>query len=134
MKLLQDKAAPPTHVHLLNQSMQQGCSVLEDDTCSNDSDDPERLQIEDRLDDDEDVKSNDVEENGHETSCSKRPKIEIKEELKEEPKEEVDVMPVKKERLSPANSPINRLDTPDSNCSEPADPETATKLWKALAK
>ncbi|XP_014489548.1 PREDICTED: transcription factor stalky-like isoform X2 [Dinoponera quadriceps] len=85
-----------------------------DDTCSNSSD-PDRLEIEDR--DEQDTES---EENGYETSSiSKRAKLESNQDDSEP---------------NTANcSPVNRMDTPESNCSDTNIDQETTKLWQALA-
>ncbi|CAL1678886.1 unnamed protein product [Lasius platythorax] len=85
----------------------------EDDTCSNSSD-PERLEIEDR--DEQEVES---EENGYDMTVNKRIKIEDNYDGSES---------------NTANcSPINRMDTPESNCSDSNIDHETTKLWQALA-
>lgn len=35
---------------------------------------------------------------------------------------------------SPNQSPVTRMDTPESNCSDTNIDQEATKLWQALAK
>ena len=96
---------------------EQHLGSLEDDTCSNSSD-PERLEIEDR---EVEAASDDGEENGYDMSVGrKRPKL-----------EQDATGPT-----SPANaaSPINRMDTPESNCSDTQVDHETTKLWQALAR
>ncbi|XP_029159149.1 GATA zinc finger domain-containing protein 21-like isoform X2 [Nylanderia fulva] len=85
----------------------------EDDTCSNSSD-PERLEIEDR--EEQEIES---EENGYDMTVNKRIKIEDNYDGSES---------------NTANcSPINRMDTPESNCSDSNIDHETTKLWQALA-
>lgn len=85
----------------------------EDDTYSNSSD-PDRLEIEDR---DEEIES---EENGYDMTVNKRIKIEDNYDGSES---------------NAANcSPVNRMDTPESNCSDSNIDHETTKLWQALAK
>lgn len=88
----------------------------EDDTCSNSSD-PERLEIEDR-----DVEhESDGEENGYDmTVSSKRIKLDTGYESSKQ--------------STPNRSPVNRMDTPESNCSDTHIDQETTKLWQALAK
>jgi hypothetical protein len=104
-------------------------AVLEDDTCSNSSD-PDRLEIEDR---DEDVEeSEDGGVNGYDMSLGpKRLKLENNGNSLE------DELTCKREgSSSPPNavSPINRMDTPESNCSDTQVDQETTKLWQALAR
>ena len=35
---------------------------------------------------------------------------------------------------TPNHSPVNRMDTPESNCSDTNIDQETTKLWQALAK
>lgn len=107
----------------------------EEDTCSNSSD-PDRLEIEDRDDredgdnredcddreDDENRKNQETEntENIYDMTVSKKIKVESNYDSSES---------------STANcSPINRMDTPESNCSDTNIDQETTKLWQALAK
>lgn len=86
----------------------------EDDTCSNSSD-PERLEIEDR--DEQEIES---EENGYDMTVNKRIKVEDNYDGSES---------------NTVNcSPVNRMDTPESNCSDSNIDHETTKLWQALAK
>ncbi|XP_043283394.1 transcriptional regulatory protein GAT1-like isoform X2 [Venturia canescens] len=88
----------------------------EDDTCSNSSD-PDRLEIEDR----EGEHESDGEENGYDMTVNKRIKLENSYETSSK-------------RSSPnAGSPVNRMDTPESNCSDTHIDQETTKLWQALA-
>lgn len=85
----------------------------EDDTCSNSSD-PDRLEIEDR-----EEQEIDSEENGYDMTVNKRIKMDDNYDGSES---------------NTANcSPINRMDTPESNCSDSNIDHETTKLWQALA-
>lgn len=84
----------------------------EDDTCSNSSD-PDRLEIEDR-------DETESEENGYDMTVSKRVKIESYHD---------DTKP-----NTTDCSPVSRMDTPESNCSDTNIDQETTKLWQALAK
>ncbi|XP_076235230.1 uncharacterized protein LOC143179766 [Calliopsis andreniformis] len=85
----------------------------EDDTCSNSSD-PDRLEIEDR--DDQDTEG---EENGYDMTINKRMKVDTNYE--------------ESKSSTPNRSPVNRMDTPESNCSDTNIDQETTKLWQALA-
>ncbi|XP_015595384.1 uncharacterized protein LOC107267792 isoform X2 [Cephus cinctus] len=85
----------------------------EDDTCSNSSD-PDRLEIEDR-----DDQESDGEENGYDMTVNKRIKMEAGYESSKQ--------------STPNRSPVNRMDTPESNCSDTHIDQETTKLWQALA-
>lgn len=88
----------------------------DDETCSNSSD-PDRLEIE-YHDDNE----TDADENGYDmTVNNKRIKLE-------------DNNDCRSKTNSPNQSPINRMDTPESNCSDTHIDQETTKLWQALAK
>ncbi|XP_015111316.1 GATA zinc finger domain-containing protein 21 isoform X2 [Diachasma alloeum] len=84
----------------------------EDDTCSNSSD-PDRLEIEDREDNDDDA-----DENGYDMTVKRRKVEDNYDDCKRE---------------SPNRSPVNRMDTPESNCSDTNIDQETTKLWQALA-
>ncbi|XP_063995597.1 GATA zinc finger domain-containing protein 11-like isoform X1 [Diachasmimorpha longicaudata] len=84
----------------------------EDDTYSNSSD-PDRLEIEDREDNDDDA-----DENGYDMTVKRR---------------KVDDNYDDCQRESPNRSPVNRMDTPESNCSDTNIDQETTKLWQALA-
>ena len=86
----------------------------DDDSCSNSSD-PDRLEIEDR----EDLDS-DGEENGYDMTVNKRIKLESNY--------------GNSKASTPNRSPINRMDTPESNCSDSHIDQETTKLWQALAR
>lgn len=86
----------------------------EDDICSNSSD-PDRLEIEDC-----DEQDTEGEENGYDMIVAKRIKVENNHDGSE---------------LKITNcSPVNRMDTPESNCSDTNIDQETTKLWQALAK
>ncbi|KAG7210428.1 hypothetical protein KM043_011960 [Ampulex compressa] len=85
----------------------------EDDTCSNSSD-PDRLEIEDR-----DDQETEAEENGYDMTINKRIKLESNYEGSKP--------------NTPNRSPVNRMDTPESNCSDTNIDQETTKLWQALA-
>ncbi|XP_015439233.1 PREDICTED: transcription factor stalky-like isoform X2 [Dufourea novaeangliae] len=85
----------------------------EDDTCSNSSD-PDRLEIEDR-----DEQDSEGEENGYDMTINKRMKVETSYE--------------ESKPSTPNHSPVNRMDTPESNCSDTNIDQETTKLWQALA-
>nr|XP_050854742.1 uncharacterized protein LOC127065855 isoform X2 [Vespula vulgaris] len=86
----------------------------EDDTCSYSSD-PDRLEIEDR-----DEQETEGEENGYDMTINKRLKLENNYE--------------NSKPNTPDHSPVNRMDTPESNCSDTHIDQETTKLWQALAK
>lgn len=86
----------------------------EEDTCSNSSD-PDRLEIEDR-----DEQDTEGEENGYDMTINKRMKMETNYE--------------ESKASTPNHSPVNRMDTPESNCSDTNIDQETTKLWQALAK
>lgn len=92
----------------------------QDDETSSNSSDPDRLEIEDSYDQENSI--SDAEENGYDMTLSKRPKLDNNCHVDRT-----------KNHKSPERSPINRMDTPESNCSDTQDQET-TKLWQALAK
>ncbi|XP_012152594.1 uncharacterized protein LOC100877935 isoform X4 [Megachile rotundata] len=85
----------------------------EDDTYSNSSD-PDRLEIEDR-----DEQDTEGEENGYDMTINKRMKVETNYE--------------ESKPNTPDHSPVNRMDTPESNCSDTNIDQETTKLWQALA-
>ncbi|XP_012271783.1 uncharacterized protein LOC105695085 [Orussus abietinus] len=85
----------------------------EEDTCSNSSD-PDRLEIEDCEEQD-----TEVEENGYDMTVNKRMRIDSNYETSKQ--------------SAPSRSPINRMDTPESNCSDTHIDQETTKLWQALA-
>ncbi|KAK2574951.1 hypothetical protein KPH14_008714 [Odynerus spinipes] len=85
----------------------------EDDTCSYSSD-PDRLEIEDR-----DEQETEGEENGYDMTINKRIKLENNYE--------------NSKPNTPDHSPVNRMDTPESNCSDTHIDQETTKLWQALA-
>ncbi|XP_035730815.1 uncharacterized protein LOC118445436 [Vespa mandarinia] len=85
----------------------------EDDTCSYSSD-PDRLEIEDR-----DEQETEGEENGYDMTINKRLKLENNYE--------------NSKPNTPDHSPVNRMDTPESNCSDTHIDQETTKLWQALA-
>lgn len=92
----------------------------DDDTCSNSSD-PERLEIEDR--EEQDNNTNDCYDeanNGYDMSAAQLAKR-----LRHERNSR---------QNSPNRSPVNRMDTPESNCSDTHIDQETTKLWQALAK
>ncbi|XP_058796252.1 putative uncharacterized protein DDB_G0279653 isoform X2 [Phymastichus coffea] len=107
------------HQQHQQQQQQQKLSSMstnqEDDACSNDSD-PGRLEIEEERYD-EDELARDHEETRSSLHDAKR----IKREHNDEPSQQ-----------QPA-SPINRMDTPESNCSDTQVDQETTKLWQALA-
>ncbi|XP_011310283.1 uncharacterized protein [Fopius arisanus] len=84
----------------------------EDDTCSNSSD-PDRLEIEDR-----DENDDDADENGYDMTVKRKRMDDNYDDSKRE---------------SPNRSPVNRMDTPESNCSDTNIDQETTKLWQALA-
>ncbi|XP_011699425.1 PREDICTED: uncharacterized protein LOC105456811 isoform X2 [Wasmannia auropunctata] len=85
-----------------------------DDDNSSNSSDPERLEIEDR--DEQEIEG---EENGYDMTISKRIRVESNYDDSES---------------NTANcSPVNRMDTPESNCSDTNIDQETTKLWQALA-
>ncbi|XP_046737425.1 uncharacterized protein LOC124406097 isoform X1 [Diprion similis] len=103
------------HLELRTKEMPEQDAIKcepEDDTCSNSSD-PERLEIEDR-----DPES-DGEENGYDMTVSKRVKLDTGYESSKQ--------------STPNRSPVNRMDTPESNCSDTHIDQETTKLWQALA-
>ncbi|KAH0546365.1 GATA-type transcription factor sreA-like isoform X1 [Cotesia glomerata] len=113
---------PQTQTHHLelraNEMMKQDSNVKcepEDDTYSNSSD-PDRLEIEDREDHD-----TDAEENGYDMTVRKRGRVDSSNNESSS------------KRSSPNPSPVNRMDTPESNCSETHIDQETTKLWQALA-
>ncbi|XP_051161170.1 uncharacterized protein LOC127281474 isoform X4 [Leptopilina boulardi] len=87
----------------------------DDDSCSNSSD-PDRLEIEDR----EEIDT-DGEENGYDMTVNKRIKLENNSYDNNT-----------KASNSPIRSPINRMDTPESNCSDSHIDQETTKLWQQL--
>lgn len=89
----------------------------EDDACSN-STDPDRLEIEDR-----DEQETESDENGHDMTIEKTRTI-----------ERVENHCHYSQSRSPNPSPVNRMDTPESNCSDTHIDQETTKLWQALAK
>lgn len=91
----------------------------DDDTYSN-STDPDRLEIEDRDDND----NIDAEENGYDMTVSKRIKL----------NDDNNYHDNNLKINSPNQSPVNRMDTPESNCSDTNIDQETTKLWQALAK
>lgn len=114
---------PQTQTHHLelraNEMMKQDSNVKcepEDDTYSNSSD-PDRLEIEDRED-----HETDAEENGYDMTVRKRGRVDSSNNESSS------------KRSSPNPSPVNRMDTPESNCSETHIDQETTKLWQALAK
>ncbi|KAI4501947.1 hypothetical protein M0802_002629 [Mischocyttarus mexicanus] len=84
----------------------------EDDTCSYSSD-PDRLEIEDR-----DEQETEGEENGYDMTIKR---IKLSDNYKDS------------KPHTPRNSPVDRTDTPDSNCSDTHIDHETTKLWQALA-
>ncbi|XP_071649525.1 uncharacterized protein [Temnothorax longispinosus] len=104
------------HLELQSNDMREHDNIkceLDDDNSSNSSD-PERLEIEDR--DEQDIEG---EENGYDMTVSKRSRVESNYDGSES---------------NTANcSPVNRMDTPESNCSDTNIDQEATKLWQALA-
>ncbi|CAG5093598.1 Similar to pnr: GATA-binding factor A (Drosophila melanogaster) [Cotesia congregata] len=113
---------PQTQTHHLelraNEMMKQDSNVKcepEDDTYSNSSD-PDRLEIEDRED-----HETDGEENGYDMTVRKRGRVDSSNNESSS------------KRSSPNPSPVNRMDTPESNCSETHIDQETTKLWQALA-
>lgn len=124
---------PPVQSHV-QRIVQEEPSLEQDDSCSNDSD-PDRLEI-------EESGSEDAEENGYDMSTNKRPKID-----NNQASDSLDgLMKHQRENRgsssSPpaanpnanAASPINRMDTPESNCSDTQVDQETTKLWQALAR
>ncbi|XP_044589801.1 GATA-type transcription factor sreA-like isoform X2 [Cotesia glomerata] len=108
---------PQTQTHHLelraNEMMKQDSNVKcepEDDTYSNSSD-PDRLEIEDREDHD-----TDAEENGYDMTVRKRGRVDSSNNESSS------------KRSSPNPSPVNRMDTPESNCSETHIDQETTKL------
>lgn len=106
-----------------NQQMDE--SMAEDDAMSNDSD-PDRLEIEDR-DEEEPAESEEADENGYDMSMPvKRCKVDS------------GIGEANRPGSSSPNtaniSPINRMDTPESNCSDSQVDQETTKLWQALAR
>lgn len=105
------------HLELQDSNMPEHDNIKcepEDDTCSNSSD-PERLEIEDC--EEQDVEG---EENGYDMTVNKRIKLESNYDGSES---------------NTANcSPVNRMDTPESNCSDTNIDQETTKLWQALAR
>ncbi|XP_066601370.1 uncharacterized protein [Prorops nasuta] len=105
------------HLDLRNNDLPGQDSIKcepEDDTCSNSSD-PDRLEIEDR-----DEQDSEGEENGYDMTINKRIKLEGSYEGL-------------KSNSTPNRSPVNRMDTPESNCSDTHIDQETTKLWQALA-
>lgn len=105
------------HLELCTNDMPEHDNIKcepEDDTCSNSSD-PDRLEIEDR-----DEQDTEGEENGYDMTINKRMKVEINYE--------------ESKTSTPNRSPVNRMDTPESNCSDTNIDQETTKLWQALAK
>ncbi|XP_044008984.1 transcription factor elt-2-like isoform X2 [Aphidius gifuensis] len=90
----------------------------DDDTYSN-STDPDRLEIEDRDDND----NIDADENGYDMTISKKIKL----------NDDNNYHDNNSKINSPNQSPVNRMDTPESNCSDTNIDQEATKLWQALA-
>ena len=86
----------------------------DDDSYSNSSD-PDRLEIEDREEQD-----SDGEENGYDMTVTKRSKLDERYE--------------NSKPSSPNRSPINRMDTPESNCSDSHIDQETTKLWQQLTR
>ncbi|XP_014599813.1 PREDICTED: GATA zinc finger domain-containing protein 21-like [Polistes canadensis] len=84
----------------------------EDDTCSYSSD-PDRLEIEDR-----DEQDTEGEENGYDMTMKRIKMNDNCEDSKPD---------------TPHHSPVNRMDTPESNCSDTHIDQETTKLWQALA-
>ncbi|XP_074099481.1 uncharacterized protein LOC141527744 isoform X2 [Cotesia typhae] len=108
---------PQTKTHHLelraNEMMKQDSNVKcepEDDTYSNSSD-PDRLEIEDRED-----HETDAEENGYDMTVRKRGRVDSSNNESSS------------KRSSPNPSPVNRMDTPESNCSETHIDQETTKL------
>jgi len=104
------------HLELQNSDMQEHNIKCEpDDDNSSNSSDPERLEIEDR--DEQEIEG---EANGYDMTVSKRIRVESNYDGSES---------------NTANcSPVNRMDTPESNCSDGHIDQETTKLWQALAK
>ncbi|XP_020292546.1 transcription factor stalky-like isoform X2 [Pseudomyrmex gracilis] len=104
------------HLEMQNSDMTEHDNIKcepEDDTCSN-STDPERLEIEDR--DDQEIEG---EENGYDMTVNKKIKLENS---------------YDGSKSNTGNcSPVNRMDTPESNCSDTNIDQETTKLWQALA-
>ncbi|PBC28368.1 GATA-binding factor A [Apis cerana cerana] len=104
------------HLELCTNDMPEHDNIKcepEDDTCSNSSD-PDRLEIEDR-----DEQDTEGEENGYDMTINKRMKVETNYE--------------ESKTSTPNHSPVNRMDTPESNCSDTNIDQETTKLWQALA-
>ncbi|XP_003485118.1 transcription factor stalky-like isoform X1 [Bombus vosnesenskii] len=104
------------HLELCTNDMPEHDNIKcepEDDTCSNSSD-PDRLEIEDR-----DEQDTEGEENGYDMTINKRMKVETNYE--------------ESKTSTPNRSPVNRMDTPESNCSDTNIDQETTKLWQALA-
>ncbi|XP_053596551.1 uncharacterized protein LOC103574193 isoform X2 [Microplitis demolitor] len=108
---------PQTQTHYLelraNEMLKQESNVKcepEDDTYSNSSD-PDRLEIEDRED-----HETDGEENGYDMTVRKRIRVDS---INNESSSK---------RSSPNQSPVNRMDTPESNCSDTNIDQETTKL------
>ncbi|XP_018373303.1 PREDICTED: uncharacterized protein LOC108767772 [Trachymyrmex cornetzi] len=103
------------HLELQNSDMQEHNIKCEpDDDNSSNSSDPERLEIEDR--DEQEIEG---EANGYDMTVSKRIRVESNYDGSES---------------NTANcSPVNRMDTPESNCSDGHIDQETTKLWQALA-
>lgn len=113
-------------------------SHQDDDECSNDSD-PDRLEIEDQpMEEEEEEKEEEEEEeersneyssrrtperNGYDMRITKKMKL-----SHDERRSKI------KDNCSPNVSPINRMDTPESNCSDSQVDQETTKLWQALAR
>ncbi|XP_003425585.1 box A-binding factor [Nasonia vitripennis] len=120
---------PPVQSHV-QRIVQEEPSLEQDDSCSNDSD-PDRLEI-------EESGGEDAEENGYDMSTNKRSKVEGS------AGDSLDGLMKQENRGSSSSSsppagnpnaasPINRMDTPESNCSDTQVDQETTKLWQALA-
>ena len=121
---INQNALPQTQTHLvgmrINDKVDQTDAAKcepEEDTCSNSSD-PDRLEIEDREVD----QDTDGEENGYDMTVHKRIKLDNSYESS------------KRSSPNASSSPVNRIDTPESNCSDTHIDQETTKLWQALAK
>ncbi|XP_012532280.1 transcription factor gaf1 isoform X3 [Monomorium pharaonis] len=104
------------HLELQSSDMQEHDNIKcePDDDDSSNSSDPERLEIEDR--DEHEIEG---EENGYDMTVSKKIRVENNYDGSES---------------NTANcSPVNRMDTPESNCSDTNIDQETTKLWQALA-
>lgn len=104
------------HLELQSNDMREHDNIKcePDDDNSSNSSDPERLEIEDR--DEQEIEG---EENGYDMTVNKRIRVESNYDGSES---------------NTANcSPVNRMDTPESNCSDTNIDQETTKLWQALA-